>query len=69
VEKRLTVDEAYRAMFAFLDEYYARTRSDEVGGLLGSMAINTSDGQPMDLGMWEDWVAAVALTLGRPLGE
>jgi hypothetical protein len=33
------------------------------------MAINAADGEPMDLGMWDDRLAAVARTLGRPRGE
>jgi hypothetical protein len=55
----LSIEEAYQAMFEFLDAYYARTKSDEVGGLLGSLAINHDDGIPMDPGAWDDWLRAV----------
>lgn len=55
---RITVSDAYRAMFQFLEAHYNRTKSDEVAGLLGSMAL-TTDGKPMDPAMWSDWLAAV----------
>jgi hypothetical protein len=60
----LSTEEAYQAMFEFLDEYYARTKSDEVGALLGSLAINQDDCIPMDPGAWEDWLRAVERARG-----
>lgn len=54
----LTKKEAYLAMFAFLDEYYNLTKSDDIGGLLGSMSL-LADGHPSDPAMLEDWLEAI----------
>lgn len=62
LEHKLSLEEAYRSMFAFLEKYYEATKSDEIGGLLGSMAM-TDDGKPMDPAFWEEWVEIVATTL------
>jgi len=51
--------QAYRAMFAFLERYYERTHADEIGALLGSMAL-LEDGKPMDEALWRDWTGIVA---------
>lgn len=50
--------DAYRAMTSFLQDYFDRTRSDEIGILLGGLDLN-QDGQPMDPGYWHDWMTAV----------
>lgn len=55
---QLSTRDAYRAMFRFLEAYYDRTGSDELGAILGGLAI-TEDGQPMDPAAWTDWLAAV----------
>jgi hypothetical protein len=62
-------------MFAFLEQYYATTRAEDVGALLGSMAL-LPDGQPADRGIAAEWERAVAraasdegavnLALGKP---
>ncbi|MFG1172499.1 hypothetical protein AAFN90_02640 [Erwiniaceae bacterium CAU 1747] len=59
--KELTFEQAYKAMFYFLEHHYELTKSDEIGGLLGSMDWTTwSDSPtPADPAMWEDWLAAV----------
>lgn len=54
----LTVREAYLAMFSFLEDYYNRTKSDEVGSLLSGMCLMT-DGEPMDVAYWDEWEQAV----------
>ena len=54
----LTSEQAFKAMFAFLEEYYNRTGSDSVGSLLGSMNLLT-DGKPVDIGMWQEWSKCV----------
>jgi hypothetical protein len=58
---RLTEQQAYDAMFRFLDTYWERTgRPDELGALLGSMSREIwTDHEPADPAMWEDWVDAV----------
>lgn len=61
---RLTPEQAYRAMFAFLEAHWKRTGSDEVAGLLGGMAL-TEDGRTMDPAAWDDWLEAIEAA--RPL--
>jgi hypothetical protein len=45
-------------MFAFLEEYYRLTNSDDIGGLLGSMSL-LPDGGPADSTIAEEWAEAV----------
>ena len=54
----VSVGDAYRAMFGFLEAYFERTRADEVAVLLGSMNM-ADDGKPMDPALWQDWLMAV----------
>lgn len=62
IEKDLTKEEAYLAMFSFLEDYYERTNSDEIGSLLSSMCLMT-DGMPMDQAFWDEWEQAVQKAL------
>lgn len=55
---KLTVDQAYLAVFIFLDDLYKMTKSDDLGGFLGDMAI-LNDGGPADPAVTEDWLNAV----------
>jgi hypothetical protein len=59
MRKVLTEDEAYAAMFAFLEDRYRRGPSDEFGGLLGSLSLLPS-GSSADPAMQHDWAAAIA---------
>ncbi len=54
----LSEKEAYCAMFYYLDFYYQRGPSLEIGGMLGSMSF-LQDGLPADRGVWQDWLKAV----------
>jgi hypothetical protein len=54
----MTSDQAYAAMFFFLEDFYQRTHSDEIGGLLGSMSV-LADGSPADGAIVADWRRAV----------
>ena len=38
-EIKMTIKEAYMAMQYFLEQFYDRTGSDDVGGLLGDMLL------------------------------
>ncbi len=55
----ITIDsfEAYASMCDFLDGLYFTysQNQDDLGALLGSMAINPNDGLPMDSGMKSVW--------------
>ncbi|MEL7085049.1 MAG: hypothetical protein AAGM36_11180 [Cyanobacteria bacterium J06597_1] len=72
---KLSSEQAYAAMFAFLAHWYEMTQSDDIGGLLGSMSLlvdgNTAD--PAIKGDWEDAVRKaldgsvdLLLRLGEP---
>ena len=63
----MTDKQAYAAMFRFLQQMYERTKSDELGGILGSMSL-LGDGSPADPAVLHDWAEAVeyALKGGRP---
>ncbi len=58
----LTDKQAYAAMFYFLDRLYTQTKSDELGGLLGSMSL-LPNGSPADPGVTQDWQEAVEYAL------
>ena len=54
----LTIKEAYLAMFYYLDDYYSKMPSDDLGNLLSDMAL-LPDGDPANPAAWEDWKKAV----------
>ena len=56
--KILTTQEAFVAMRSFLESYYERTKSDDVGALLGDMQL-LGDGMTADPATWEDWLVCV----------
>ena len=57
--KLLSPEQAYRAMFAFLEAYYERTRGKaELGEVLGDMQIS-EQGASMDPAAWDDWLTAI----------
>ena len=62
IDQSMSVNEAYLAMFSFLEDYYARTKSDEIGSMLSSMCL-MHDGQPMDIAYWDEWEKAVEKAL------
>ena len=54
---KFETQQAYLAMFEFLDSYYQLTKSDDIGVLLGSMSL-LQDGKPADSALWNDWLRA-----------
>jgi hypothetical protein len=54
----ITIQQGYRAMIDFLENYYDRTQSDDVGGLLGDLML-LEDGTSADSAAWEDWLNSV----------
>ena len=58
----LSSQQAYMAMFNFLEKYYELTHSDDIGALLGGMQI-LEDGSPMDQALVRDWDEAVKLSI------
>ncbi|CAM2157420.1 conserved hypothetical protein [Paraburkholderia tropica] len=55
---RLTLQEAYLSMFEFLVELYQRTKSDELGSMLGDLSL-LEDGTTADPAAWGDWLKCV----------
>lgn len=60
--ENLTPELAYLAMYEFLAELYQRTKSDELGSLLGSMSY-LADGETADPAVWTDWMRCVTKVL------
>lgn len=66
MNRHLTTKQAYLVMFQFFDAYYWRTKSDNMGTLLGGMSL-LDDGDTADPAMWEDWLIALKVA-GFPEG-
>jgi hypothetical protein len=58
----MTDQQAYAAMFRFVEGVYERTKSNDIGGLLGSLSL-LPDGSPADTAFIEDWREAVQFAL------
>jgi hypothetical protein len=58
MSRTLTEDQAYAAMFAFLEDHFCRGPTDVIGTLLGALSILPS-GRSADPAMQGDWAAAV----------
>ena len=56
--ENLTERQAFDAMVMFLEQFYERTDSDDVGGLLSDLMINV-DNQTADPAAWQDWLNCV----------
>jgi len=54
----LTDQQAYAAMFAFLEHWYGMTKSNDVAALLGSLSL-LPNGSPADPALASDWSDAV----------
>ncbi|MDP9315270.1 MAG: hypothetical protein M3R24_31150 [Chloroflexota bacterium] len=60
--EQLSTEQAYKAMFLFLDKYYQETSSNDVGSLLSGMAL-LADGMPVDSAYAHEWQECVAQVL------
>jgi len=60
--KKLTILEAFEAMKVFLDGYYERTHSGDIGSLLDELEF-LEDGGTADPAAWEDWEESVEKVL------
>jgi hypothetical protein len=54
----MTEEQAYRAMFFYLDAYFERTPNAELGSVLGDLQL-LADGSPADPAVTKDWKQAV----------
>lgn len=68
VDTNLTTLQAFNAMRKFLEDYYARTASDEVGALLGDLQL-FPEGGTFDPAAWDDWMKSVAAVLKDKQGS
>ena len=55
----LTVEQAYRAMLAFLEREVDLTECSDLADLLAGYRLD-ADGQPRDPALWDEWMQAVA---------
>ena len=66
-KKFLSSEQAFQAMFAFLNDYYQRTAGKaELGDVLGDIQVNESDGMPADPAAWADWISAIDTVVKKP---
>jgi hypothetical protein len=54
----LTVEQAYRAMLAFLEREVELTECSDLADLLAGYRMN-EDGQTNDPALWDEWMDAV----------
>jgi hypothetical protein len=59
---QLSEQQAYLAMFAFLEGQYVSTGAADLGALLGSLSL-LPDGSPADPAHAEEWRASVEAAL------
>lgn len=64
MQEQLTSEQAYNAMFLFLQDYWERGNclDEHMAGLLGSMSL-LEDGGSTDPAMLHDWQSCVARVL------
>lgn len=57
---KITVRQAFNAMFYLLDKYYDEKKVDDLGAMLGSMNPHLFDGDmPADVATWHEWITIV----------
>jgi len=64
MEGTITIKQAYKAMYLYLERLYDMTGSDDLAGFLGGMSI-LEDGKPTDIAMWSDWLEAIEKARGN----
>ncbi len=62
--EKLTEKQAFKAMVLFLEGFYERTNSDDVGGLLSDLIL-LEDGSTADPAAWDDWMKCVHKLLNK----
>src|SRR5579862_4946579 len=55
----MTILQAFKAMICFLEDYYNKTLSDDVGSLLGDIQLLDDDKGTWDPAAWNDWLAVL----------
>ena len=59
----MTVEQAYRAMLAFLEREVDLTESSDLADLVSEYKLG-ADGQSRDPAIWEEWLDAVGKVKG-----
>ena len=62
-DNKLTAEQAYRAMLAFLQREVELTESSDLADLVSEYRLG-ADGQPADPAVWNAWLEAVNKTVG-----
>ena len=65
MNETLTAKHAYKARYLFLDEIYFRTKSIDIGVLLGGMSL-LADGSTADNTVQPRWEAAIETAAKDP---
>jgi hypothetical protein len=60
----LSSEQAFKAMSLFLERQYERTKSDDIGALLGDLQL-AEDGKPFDPAAWDEWLKSVEQALEK----
>lgn len=63
----LTVEQAYRAMLAFLEREVELTESSDLADLLAGYKLDSA-GRMSDPAVWDEWLDAVASSRARKAG-
>jgi hypothetical protein len=61
----LTVEQAYRAMLAFLEREVELTECSDLADLLAGYKLD-GDGRARDPALWDEWMAAVGRVRQQP---
>ncbi len=64
MEKKLSQLQAFKIMQSFLEKYFERTRSDDVGSLLGDIQLIPNN-TTRDPAAWNDWLDCVNSELSK----
>lgn len=59
MNETLTILQSFKAMQKFLESYYQRTNSDDIGSLLGDLQLTNTKRITMDPAAWQDWLKVV----------
>lgn len=62
-DNKLTAEQAYRAMLAFLQREVELTESSDLADLVSEYRLG-ADGQPADPAVWNGWLEAVDKATG-----
>jgi hypothetical protein len=57
-DNRMTAEQAYQAMLAFLQREVELTESSDLADLVSEYRLG-ADGRPRDPSLWEEWMEAV----------